>query len=42
MILEIFIIGIIIGFVFGYFSSNWMWTSKIADILDKKFNNKKE
>lgn len=35
--IDIFALGLILGFVFGYFSSNWNWSKKIADQLDKLF-----
>jgi hypothetical protein len=33
--LDMLFFGLVIGFVFGYFSQNWNWSKKIADWLDK-------
>ena len=40
MLLEGVIIGLCIGFVFGYFSYNWDWSKKIAEILDRFIKKK--
>jgi hypothetical protein len=40
--IELIFICMLIGFVGGYFSSQWVWTNKVAALLDKVFKKNEE
>lgn len=37
---ELLAFGLVIGFVCGYFSNNWLFTKKVAGKLDELLGNK--
>jgi len=41
MLIEGLLVGLAVGFIFGYFNDKWALTKKIADWLDKFFNKVK-
>ena len=39
-LMELLVLGLIVGFIAGYFCNNWFFTKKLANKLDELLGNK--